>query len=136
MTVENESYSQHQLWSIRLVAGMHFTRLIAILYATSSNIYMFVSGFMFDPLLLTVITPIIILELLFGFLIILRKTIAIYPATIYTFIFLFVTYILVNASPYNLFSYILFYPTLIESLLIGFLGIMWIKGEWVHNDSD
>jgi len=59
-----------------------------------------------------------------------------YPAIIYTFLVFLGSFMLISGSPNNITLLVPFLSTLVELLMITFLGIMWIKREWVYDHSD
>ena len=138
MKIENEQDEWPPVWTYRLIAGMHFLRLLGLLTVVLLMIFeyaLYSTGF--DPLLLTSSLPLIILDFLFGFLILMRENKVIIPVTIYVSIigipFLLMSLVM---PPLPIAISLLGYSFSIESILIAVLGLMWIKREWVYENSD
>ena len=135
--IEHEQWPP--VWTYRLFATVHFLRLfgflIVILQELSNRVLNPESGGIWlSPGLL----PFIFLDLLFGFLLLMRKKIVIFPIMIYVSIIFIPSLPFVITNLYYFFDplFFAFYIYIFEMFMIAFLGLMWIKREWVHDDQD
>ena len=138
MNDENEQDQWPPVWAFRLFGGIHVLRALGLFAILVMQIIMralYLGGL--DPLFIGV-SPIIILDLLFGFLLLMRKKVVYLPVMIYIMVLGFPTLLmfLVLHPPYISLPSLLGYSFIIEIFLMVFLGLMWIKREWVHNDQD
>ena len=131
------SQSRVYVWTIILIAGMHFIRLFflqtfqLILVLTFNRTYTITDIF---PLLIFI--PIVILDFLVGFYILRGKTPAILLSTLYASV-IFLPNILRLIFPFSLdFMSIPFYSSFVELLLVVFMGILWLNKEWVRDPAD
>ena len=88
-----------------------------------------------DPVLIVGFSPLIILDLLFGFLLLMRKNKVILPITIYVSLIGIPFPLMALVSIFNP-MLLLGYSFTVEMLLIAFLGLMWVNREWVRDSSD
>ncbi|MFW9844827.1 MAG: hypothetical protein ACFFEV_09645 [Candidatus Thorarchaeota archaeon] len=140
MTELSREVNQEQWPTVRtyqFFAGIHFMRLlglIAVLILEIFRIELYRSNF--DPLLATGLLPLVFLDLLFGFLLLMRKRVVILPVTIYITIlglpFLLMSPFIPMFNPIFLLSY----SCIIEMFIIALLGLQWVTREWVHDEQD
>lgn len=124
------------VWAYRLLAGLHFLRVLVLLSAVSIQLLEdALFSLSFDPLLVVGFLPIISIELPLGFFILMRKKWVILPLVIYlTFPCLGFLVMSLYHPTFN-FIYLVFSTCLIEMVLVVFLGGSWINREWVRNSS-
>ncbi len=129
--------SRVQVWTIGLIAGMHFIRLISLQTFVLILIFTFNRTFtIIDIIPVLILIPIVILDFLVGFYIVKGKLYAILVSTIYaTFIFLFNILRLIHPISFDILS-ISFYSSFVELLLVMFLGIITLNREWVRDSAD
>lgn len=137
MTTVDEFQSRVQVWTIRLIAAMHFIRLIFLQTIMLILILTFNRTFTISDIIpVLYFIPIVILDFLIGFFILRGKTMAILFSTIYATI-IFLPNILRLFFPFYLdIISIPFYSSFIELLSVMFMGILWVNREWVRDPSD
>ncbi|TFG31832.1 hypothetical protein EU528_05065 [Candidatus Thorarchaeota archaeon] len=137
MTSLDDSHSRTHEWTIRLIAGMHFIRLIFLQTIMMIIILSFNRTFTISDIVpVLIFIPIVILDFLIGFYILDGSATAITFSTIYaTFIFLPNIFRLIFPFYLDILT-IPFYSSFVELLLVMFMGILRLNIEWVRDPSD
>ena len=142
MSNRNEQEQWPDTWKYRLLAALHFLRVVGLLTVLLVEIFGYaIYSTSIDPLALVGFPPMIYLDLLFGFLILVRKKITnllylLLPVVIYVTLLGFPFLMMSLVSPIPLFISLLGFSFVIEMFLIAFLGLLWLKREWVNQPSD
>ena len=129
--------SRVQVWTIGLIAGMHFIRLISLQTFVLILIFTFNRTFtIIDIIPVLIFIPIVILDFLVGFYIVRGKTPAIFLSTIYATYISFPRILrLILPFSFDIMS-IVFYSSFVELLLVMFMGILWLNREWVRDSAE
>lgn len=137
MAVVKKPQRTSPIWSINMLAALHFIRCIILLSDVSFMLYFFIYNYnridMGGPSVILLFVPAIFIELGTGFLFLWERMGAAIVALFY-----FTTLIL---FPFSLIAFLVLYilalpyliTILVEVLLLVILGVNWVNQEWVRD---